>query len=67
MKLFISQDTVIDPWLPPPHPPNPTGIDSDPALAPHGVEQAQQLAAYLTSLPTHEKPEFIIASPFIVV
>ena len=45
-------------------PPNPTGIDSDPALAPHGVEQAQQLAAYLTSLPTHEKPEFIIASPF---
>ena len=62
--IYIARHGYRSNWLPPPHPPNPTGIDSDPALAPHGVEQAQQLAAYLTSLPTHEKPEFIIASPF---
>lgn len=62
--IYIARHGYRSNWLPPPHPPNPTGIDSDPALAPHGVEQAKQLAAYLTSLPTQEKPEFIIASPF---
>lgn len=51
-------------WLPPPHPPNPTGIDSDPALAPHGVEQAQELANFIANLPPHEQPQMIISSPF---
>lgn len=49
-------------WLPPPHPPNPTGIDSDPVLAPHGVQQAIELAEHIKLL--ESKPQFIISSPF---
>lgn len=51
-------------WLPPPHPPNPTGIDSDPVLAPHGVDQAKELAAYLALLSSDQQPQIIILSPF---
>lgn len=51
-------------WLPPPHAPNPTGIDSDPPLAPHGVEQAKELAAYISSFPKSQQPQFILSSPF---
>ncbi|KAI5949540.1 TFC7 [Candida jiufengensis] len=63
-EIYIARHGYRSNWLPPPHPPNPTGIDSDPPLAPHGVEQAKQLAAYLTSLPTIDQPQFIITSPF---
>ncbi|RCK65702.1 Transcription factor tau subunit [Candida viswanathii] len=62
--IYIARHGFRSNWLPPPHPEPPTGIDSDPQLAPHGVEQAKQLAAYLTSLPAKDKPQFIIASPF---
>ncbi|CAI5760422.1 unnamed protein product [Candida verbasci] len=63
-EIYIARHGYRSNWLPPPHPPNPTGIDSDPPLAPHGVEQAKQLAAFLTSLPIKDKPQFIISSPF---
>ncbi|KAH3676122.1 hypothetical protein WICMUC_002419 [Wickerhamomyces mucosus] len=49
-------------WLPEPHPPTPTGIDSDPALAPHGEDQAQELANYIFSIDS--QPEIIFSSPF---
>ncbi|CCE78166.1 Piso0_000782 [Millerozyma farinosa CBS 7064] len=62
--IYIARHGYRSNWLPPPHPPNPTGIDSDPALAPHGVEQAKELAGYLGSLPKDEQPQFILASPF---
>lgn len=50
--------------MPKPHPPNPTGINSDPPLAPHGVEQAHELANYLATLDENERPQFILSSPF---
>ncbi|KAK6461001.1 histidine phosphatase superfamily [Scheffersomyces coipomensis] len=62
--IYIARHGYRSNWLPEPHPPNPTGIDSDPPLAPHGVDQAKQLAAYLHSLPSIEQPQFIISSPF---
>lgn len=62
--IYIARHGYRANWLPPPHPPNPTGIDSDPPLAPHGVEQAKQLAAYITSLPHDAQPQFIVSSPF---
>lgn len=52
----------LDQQLPPP-----TGVDSDPALAPHGIEQAEELGAYIIGglpkrgLPT---PQMIFSSPF---
>ncbi|KAK7679720.1 hypothetical protein QCA50_017219 [Cerrena zonata] len=63
-QIYIARHGYRANWLPPPHPPNPTGIDSDPPLAPHGVDQAKQLAAYITSLPTADKPQYILTSPF---
>lgn len=62
--IYIARHGFRLNWLPPPHPPNPTGIDSDPVLAPHGVEQAKELAAYLSVLPSDQKPQIIILSPF---
>ncbi|KAI3406457.2 hypothetical protein KGF56_000588 [Candida oxycetoniae] len=62
--IYIARHGYRSNWLPPPHPPNPTGIDSDPPLAPHGVNQAKQLAAYLVSLPEKDRPQFILTSPF---
>ena len=62
--IYIARHGYRSNWLPPPHPEPLTGIDSDPPLAAHGVEQAKQLGAYLESLPSNEKPQFIIASPF---
>lgn len=62
--IYVARHGYRSNWLPEPHPPNPTGIDSDPPLAPHGVEQAKELANYLTSLPEDERPQFIISSPF---
>ncbi|ABN65550.1 putative transcription initiation factor [Scheffersomyces stipitis CBS 6054] len=63
-QIYIARHGYRANWLPLPHPPNPTGIDSDPPLAPHGVEQARQLAAYLTSLPSTDRPQFVVSSPF---
>lgn len=62
--IYIARHGYRSNWLPPPHPPNPTGIDSDPRLAPHGVDQAEELGAYLASLPEDQQPQFIISSPF---
>lgn len=62
--IYIARHGYRSNWLPEPHPPNPTGIDSDPALAPHGVDQAIELGKYLSSLPKEEQPQFILTSPF---
>lgn len=62
--IFIARHGYRMNWLPPPHPPNPTGIDSDPPLAPHGVDQAKELAAFIGSLPAAERPQYILSSPF---
>ncbi|PVH14896.1 uncharacterized protein CXQ87_005172 [Candidozyma duobushaemuli] len=62
--IYIARHGFRSNWLPPPHPPNPTGIDSDPALAPHGVDQAVELGEYLATLPKDKQPQFIISSPF---
>lgn len=62
--IYIARHGYRANWLPEPHPPNPTGIDSDPPLAPHGVDQAVELARYIGSLPKEEQPQFIISSPF---
>lgn len=61
-KIYIARHGFRSNWLPPPHPPNPTGIDSDPVLAPHGEDQAVELAKHIQLLP--EKPGFILSSPF---
>lgn len=62
--IYIARHGFRSNWLPEPHPPNPTGIDLDPALAPHGVEQAEQLGAFLHLLPINEQPQLILSSPF---
>lgn len=62
--IYIARHGYRSNWLPPPHPPNPTGINSDVPLAPHGVDQAKELAAYLASLPDDKKPQFLLTSPF---
>lgn len=62
--IYIARHGFRSNWLPPPHPPNPTGIDLDPSLAPHGVDQAVELGQYLASLPENEQPQFILSSPF---
>lgn len=62
--IYVARHGYRSNWLPPPHPPNPTGIDSDPVLAPHGVDQAVELSQHIGKLPADEKPQFIISSPF---
>lgn len=62
--IFIARHGYRMNWLPEPHPPNPTGIDSDPPLAPHGVDQAVELARYIHDLPAEQRPGFILTSPF---
>ncbi|KAH3685147.1 hypothetical protein WICPIJ_003914 [Wickerhamomyces pijperi] len=61
-NIYIARHGFRANWLPEPHPPTPTGIDSDPALAPHGEEQAQELANYIFSITP--QPEIILSSPF---
>lgn len=61
-SIYICRHGYRANWLPPPHAPNPTGIDSDPPLAPHGVDQAKELAGYISEL--DDKPQFILSSPF---
>ena len=62
--IYIARHGFRANWLPPPHPSNPTGIDSDHPLADHGIDQAKQLASYLESFPESERPQFILTSPF---
>ncbi|KAM9899938.1 hypothetical protein OXX79_005433 [Metschnikowia pulcherrima] len=62
--IYVARHGYRSNWLPPPHPPNPTGIDSDPVLAPHGVDQAVELSHHIGKLPEEEKPQFIVSSPF---
>lgn len=62
--IYIARHGYRANWLPEPHPPNPTGIDSDPALAPHGVDQAFELGNFLSGLPRDKQPQFILSSPF---
>ncbi|GEQ66568.1 hypothetical protein JCM33374_g231 [Metschnikowia sp. JCM 33374] len=62
--ILVARHGYRSNWLPPPHPPNPTGIDSDPVLAPHGVDQAVELSQHIGNLPDEEKPQFIVSSPF---
>lgn len=62
--IYIARHGYRSNWLPEPHPPNPTGIDLDPALAPHGVEQAEQLSVFVHLLPINEQPQMILSSPF---
>lgn len=42
--------------------PSPTGIDADPALSSHGVQQSIKLAAHLQSV--EPRPQRIYSSPF---
>ncbi|QPG74864.1 hypothetical protein FOA43_002200 [Brettanomyces nanus] len=62
--LYIVRHGFRSNWLPVDQQlPNPTGVDSDPALAPHGVDQANQLADFV-SKELDPKPELIFSSPF---
>lgn len=61
--IYIARHGYRSNWLPQgPYPPPPTGVDSDVPLAPHGVDQAHQLADYISTL--KEKPQVIFSSPF---
>lgn len=62
--IYIARHGYRANWLPPPHPPNPTGVDSDPPLADHGVDQAHELAAYMKTLPKESQPKIVLSSPF---
>lgn len=43
----------------------PTGIDSDPPLAPHGIKQAEELSEFFVNMPADkDKPQMIFSSPF---
>ncbi|ODV96004.1 hypothetical protein PACTADRAFT_49425 [Pachysolen tannophilus NRRL Y-2460] len=61
-NIYIARHGYRSNWLPPPHPDPPTGIDSDIALAPHGVDQAVELGSYISTL--DKKPRLIFSSPF---
>lgn len=63
-NIYIVRHGYRSNWLPPDQQlPNPTGIVSDAQLAPHGVDQAKQLAHFVASkLP--EKPQMLFCSPF---
>ncbi|KAK0538186.1 hypothetical protein OC842_001368 [Tilletia horrida] len=40
------------------------GRPRDPVLTAHGIDQAHELAAHLSSLPAHAQPQLILASPY---
>ncbi|KDQ12849.1 hypothetical protein BOTBODRAFT_33997 [Botryobasidium botryosum FD-172 SS1] len=42
----------------------PTGLDRDPPLAAHGVDQAKELAQHILSFPASKRPTAIFSSPF---
>ncbi|ODV76301.1 transcription factor TFIIIC, tau55 subunit [Cyberlindnera jadinii NRRL Y-1542] len=60
--IYIARHGYRSNWLPPPHPKPVTGIDGDPPLAEHGLEQAQELAHYILSI--QPQPSMIFSSPF---
>ena len=61
--IYIARHGYRSNWLPNgPYPPPPTNVDSDVPLAAHGVEQAKQLADYISTL--NPKPQVIFSSPF---
>lgn len=66
--IYIVRHGYRSNWLPEDQQvPPPTGIDSDPCLAPHGVEQAKELAEFIsTGLPDKglPVPQMIFSSPF---
>lgn len=41
-----------------------TGLERDPPLTAHGVEQIRHLAAHVAALPPAERPELVISSPY---
>ncbi|ODV88113.1 hypothetical protein CANARDRAFT_187450, partial [[Candida] arabinofermentans NRRL YB-2248] len=62
--IYITRHGYRANWLPKDQqPPNPTGIDSDPPLAPHGVDQADELSQFITKS-LNPKPQVIFSSPF---
>lgn len=62
--IYITRHGFRSNWLPPDQRlPSVTGIDSDPPLAPHGVDQANQLADYIAEQ-LDPKPQLIFSSPF---
>ncbi|CAI4745613.1 BBL_G0045470.mRNA.1.CDS.1 [Saccharomyces cerevisiae] len=62
-NIYIARHGYRSNWLPKgPYPPPPTGIDNDVPLSEHGVEQAHELANYISKLDV--KPEMIFSSPF---
>lgn len=66
--IYIVRHGYRSNWLPKGQQlPPPTGIDSDPCLAPHGVNQANELAEFLVDrLPEKNLPvpQVIFSSPF---
>ncbi|VEU21694.1 DEKNAAC102312 [Brettanomyces naardenensis] len=62
--IYIVRHGYRSNWLPVEQQvPSPTGVDSDPPLAPHGVDQANQLADFVAEK-LSPKPELIFSSPF---
>lgn len=66
--VYIVRHGYRSNWLPlEQQVPPPTGVDSDPPLAPHGIQQSKELSEYLTKdlprdgLPT---PQMVFSSPF---
>lgn len=61
--IYIARHGYRSNWLPTPpaHPAPPTGVNSDVPLAPHGIEQARELAHYLISI--DNQPQLIVSSP----
>lgn len=61
--VYIARHGYRSNWLPTgPYPAPPTGVIDDVQLAPHGLEQAEELAKYVKSLDV--KPELAFSSPF---
>ncbi|GMM35345.1 transcription factor TFIIIC subunit [Saccharomycopsis crataegensis] len=60
--IYIARHGFRSNWLPGPVPEPPTGINSDNVLAPHGLDQAKELAIHVSSL--EKKPEALFSSPF---
>lgn len=64
--IYVARHGYRSNWLPEgPYPAPPTGIDSDVPLAEHGVDQAKQLAEYISATWDEErKPQMVFTSPF---
>lgn len=66
--VYIVRHGYRSNWLPlDQQVPPPTGVDSDPPLAPHGVAQSKELCTYLTSGVAKEGlpvPQMAFSSPF---